>query len=140
MEKHICFEAVLFDSFLFTKNNGAFLCAGAVLKSLVLKRAKARCAQARWFVRVATLSFGFWMGRGDLAWKSTYVSNHFFYIIVQFCQMPLFLHYFSDRKMSPDLPFRMNLGPGHTHMLCLLLSVIDVVLLSAGGSGWECSW
>ena len=98
--------------FFFTKNNGAFLCAGAVLESLVLKRAKARCAQARWFVRVATLSFGFWRDRGDLAWKNTYVSNHLLHRIVQFCQMTLFLHDFSDRKMSPDLPFRMNLCPG----------------------------
>ncbi len=98
--------------FVFTKNNGPFLCACAVLKSLVLKKTAARCAQARWFVRVATLSFGFWRDRGDLSWKNTYVSNNLFYIIVQLCQMPLFLHDFSDRKMSPDVPFRMNLCPG----------------------------
>ena len=72
------------------------------------------CAQAWWFVRVGTLPFEFWMGRGRCLWKNTYVSNRIFYTCLQLCQMTLFLHYFCDRKMLPDLHFRMNLCPARS--------------------------
>ena len=51
MEKHMCFETVLFGTLLLFQTAVLFCWQARDL----LKRAVAGCAQARWFVRVGTL-------------------------------------------------------------------------------------